>query len=934
MISKRVKERKDGKSSASDALKYGEGLKVDKQTGELLDKSHRTRLGNFGLVDNGVFADLGAAEMSEMMMLAALEMQSNCDLNTQVGIDKKLAHFVTSYNQDRPSEAVLRDTEESMLAAMELDKNHFATFLHNDNGHWHLHLFASRIEKNDPHRGNSLWQDKKKRDKVCREVEIRHGLQRDNGMHEIDEADRIIEIPYAERQARRESTPVEISDKAKTAAIYSGEKSFQAWANEIRIGDRLKHAKSWKDLHATAAAYNCEIKLKGAGFVICPVGEKGAIQLSKVGLKNLPGKFGTFQLVQTGHQGRLEAAYVPAPTQAKAASHYAKWRTACDAFKPFKTLKINEQRENHNHIRRQASVQKKTDLAKIRAGTSGQEKIAAVSIAKMRHAVALEALISQFAHERHELRGQLAAQGPGNTFRDYLVIEAGKGDNAALGLARKYGVEESTEILCMREAGQLKIVAMVSGQEYRPAPRLAFTHTVARNGTVIYDFGGGRTVTDSAISKQVQLNDTAARSPEAIATALRFATAKFGNTLTVTGSLEFQRLVVETAVRNGMNIFFHDPALQAYKQEFTASINKRIQFSAPYPVPNLSHLTHAQLAKGVQDVLNKTLDHGRPPDHIIHSEERRQSIVSDRACGMHELSDGSLDGEGQRDSMPLPNTLPSSVGNIQARQDQSLRRTGTTKGGSRGDRDAVTANIIPRTPGDGIVQIGTGELADEASERSRLRVSAVDSSSQSAKRVPNVAIPEAHAADPHQIASAKPTPTPTPTPEQIYARAGLTAEADNLLTEDAAHSITETKDETMATEQDHELVEQATAKRQANPEYRPTLVELKSIDQVLVEQAKKRLQDIATPQTAAEWIASQSMSAVQPYSVGNTAIEYTVIYVALDGVVINQGRNVAAYPMPANLALHVGDKVVVDRDAKLSWRQVPEQDSGKNEPGR
>jgi hypothetical protein len=46
----------------------------------------------------------------------------------------------------------------------------------------------------------------------------------------------------------------------------------------------------------------------------------------------------------------------------------------------------------------------------------------------------------------------------------------------------------------------------------------------------------------------------------------------------------------------------------------------------------------------------------------------------------------------------------------------------------------------------------------------------------------------------------------------------------------------------MATPQDHELVEQATKKRAENPDYQPSLPELKAIDQVLIERAKERLQ--------------------------------------------------------------------------------------------
>lgn len=703
MISKRIKGRKDGKSSAGDSLRYGEGLKVDRESGELLDKSHRTRLGNFGIVDDGVYSGRDVGEMAEIIDLAAIEMQANCDQNERVGEDKKLAHFVVSFNQDRPSEAVLRDTEDSMLSAMNLDKNHFATFLHDDNGYWHLHIFASRIEKDKQHRGNPLGNDFLKRDKVCREVEARHGLQPDNGMHKLDELGHLVVIPHAERQAKREAKPAEISDRARTKEIYSGEKSFQTWVNEIRLGDRLKHAKSWIDLHSAAAAYGCEVKEKGAGFVICPTGQKGGVSLSKIGLTKLPAKFGAFQQAAPSQQVQPEKTYEPGPTQKKGETHYSKWKKSKDGFKSVRTNKINEQREAHANARQVTRLQQKAELVKIRAETPGQNRFAAVSIAKMQHTVAQTALKEQFAQERQALRRELASAGPGNTFLDFLVIEAKKGDNIALGLARRYGVDESTDVLRIREADQLKIVAAIRGKEYRPAPRMNFTHQVQRNGTVVYDFGQGRKVTDSAISKQIQLNDAAAHSPEAIATALTFATTKFGNTLTLTGSAEFQRLAVETAVLKHLGIKFADPALEAYRAKFAAEQQSTRRARL---VPDLSHLTPNQIAKGVEDVLTRTLDQGRPPAHILaryerdtaararladnidRDQERPAALETDRASGVHELPAGSLDVAGQNARVPLPNALQNHVGNVQAGQDQDLRRAGASSTGSGADRNA------------------------------------------------------------------------------------------------------------------------------------------------------------------------------------------------------------------------------------------------------
>lgn len=724
MISKRVQGRKDRKSSAADALAYGEGLKIDKETGEVLDKSHRTRLGNFGLVDDGVYAGRSVDEMAEIINFAAIEMQANCDQNTRVGPDKRMAHFVVSYRDEKPSEAVLRDTEDSMLAALGLEKNHFATFLHNDNGYWHLHIFASLIEKEKPHRGNPLWHDRIKRDKVCREIEARHGLEQDNGMHAFDGLGNLVEVPKAERIAKQGTRP--ISDRAKTTEIYSGEKSFQTWCEEIRIGDRLKHAKSWNELHATAAAYNCEIKQKGAGFVVCPVGEKGGIQLSKVGMKNLPAKFGSFEPALPGlGQGRqAQVGYKAGPTQEKAETHYTKWRKARDTFKPHKTERINALREEHGRMRKLLNAQHRAEIAGVRATSRGQGRFTAVSIAKMNQAVALAGLTAQFAQERHALRDELAAAGPGNTFRDFLVAEAGKGDTVALGLARRYGEKEATAVSRQREADQLQIVAAVHGKERRPTRPLKFTHQVQRNGTVVFDLGAGRRVTDSAIAKQVQLNDAAAHSPEVIATALRFAASKFGNTLSLTGTQEFQRLAVETAVRNRLSVTFADPALEAHRQAFAAQ-----EFATRrggVPVPDFSHLTPQQIAKGVTHVLNNTLDRGRPPEHVLRAEQHRQLLAADGGRGVHDLPAGGVDAQGQGGGVLLPNPLHGGVGNAPAGQDTHVRRTGTGApgggGNSRADAGTGSADILIPGAGRGHVRPDGVGRAEEAGERGRLPV--------------------------------------------------------------------------------------------------------------------------------------------------------------------------------------------------------------------
>lgn len=570
MIQKEPTSRKDKKSSAKDSLRYGEGVGIDRETGEIIDKSLRTRLGGFGLVENGVYQNLPRDEMLQIIDLAAAEMQANCDLNQRVEADKKIMHRIFSWDQYKPTEAVLRDTEDSALATLKLDKNHFATFLHNDNGHWHLHLFASRIDK-IKHSGNSLWMSHQKLDKVCREVELRHGLKRDAGMHDVDEHGNIIAISFAELRERRLEKQANgskrISDKAQAIETYSGEKSFQTWANEIRIGDRLKHAKSWQELHATAAAYGLVIKAKGAGFTVSPIGQKGGMQLSKLGVKNLTAKFGVFEAaaVATANKIAPTIRYQPEPTK-PADALYATFKAEKLNHKSVKLVAINSFNDQTKAARQALKQTQREELALIRSKTKGADRFAAVSVAKMAHVVAAANLIDAQREERAQLYQALSKQSPGATFREFVIKQAEAGSDAALVLARKYAAEKATKTLFEREEVTLQIVGKVSGNAYRAVPRLPLKHRVTWLGSVVYDLGHGHKITDKISPNQIQLNDLAARDPASIETSLRFAAAKFGGTLTLTGPRDFQLLAVQTSVSKGLGIKFADPALEQYRQ--------------------------------------------------------------------------------------------------------------------------------------------------------------------------------------------------------------------------------------------------------------------------------------------------------------------------------------------------------------------------------
>lgn len=83
--------------------------------------------------------------------------------------------------------------------------------------------------------------------------------------------------------------------------------------------------------------------------------------------------------------------------------------------------------------------------------------------------------------------------------------------------------------------------------------------------------------------------------------------------------------------------------------------------------------------------------------------------------------------------------------------------------------------------------------------------------------------------------------------------------------------------------------------------------------------------DLPPQPTAAEWIASQSKTAVRPYAKDGSSVQYTVLYVATDGIVVDHGRGqLAIYPLPDSISLQAGDRVIIGRDGRLGLPATPD----------
>jgi len=77
------------------------------------------------------------------------------------------------------------------------------------------------------------------------------------------------------------------------------------------------------------------------------------------------------------------------------------------------------------------------------------------------------------------------------------------------------------------------------------------------------------------------------------------------------------------------------------------------------------------------------------------------------------------------------------------------------------------------------------------------------------------------------------------------------------------------------------------------------------------------------------WSQKEGKAVVEAHP-GNSKVEFTVMYIAEDGVVLNLGRTTALYPAPENSQLQVGDRVTVDNQANLCYSNEKIQQSKLN----
>ena len=502
----------------------------------ILDSNHGGEKVAWARVTNCQADDPGWA-VKEILATQAHNRRSRSD---------KSYHLVVSFPEgERPSREQLEDIEDRLCAAIGFAAHQRVSAVHQNTDNWHLHVAINKVHPTT-FRNLTPVRDHYRLQEACAELEIRHGLVREP--HTVDarqSADR------RQRKARGRAADFE---------AQHGEKSFGTWVREQAAAALLAARDSrqgWSEVHRVAAAYDLEIKPRGAGLVIGHRGDgRLHVKASDVdrglSLQALTAALGPFEAsgpkaaaapVQSRYARPSRTGPLYEAFQRECAAALAAREAAAKALRERHTAYGQQLRAYHRHRLRQERL---TGLRGVLRRESFQH------IAEQRRRDHVE----RKAREAEERR-QLRARHPVPNWQGFLEAEAGRGNESALSALRTRQQRRDRVEAALLEAADAGEARHIVYQHLRPAIR--------RDGRVVYRVADGGLVCDE--TRQVRVNQVTAG---AAFLALTLAADRFGNRpLSVQGTDDFRKQVALLAGIEGLGVTFADAGLERQRQTAT-----------------------------------------------------------------------------------------------------------------------------------------------------------------------------------------------------------------------------------------------------------------------------------------------------------------------------------------------------------------------------
>jgi hypothetical protein len=490
------------------------------------------------------------AEIPAMAIAEVLATQAE---NTRSQVDKTY-HCVISFPEgEKPTRAQLEDIEDRLCEALGFGEHQRISAVHQDTDNIHLHLAINKVHPQtfniqEPYRDYFI------RDKICRELELKHGLTVDNG------------IGQGQRYG-----------KAKELEAHTGEQSLLSWIQEQvkpALMDAVQSGDSWEPLHLTLAEHGLLIKLRGAGLVITLADGSMGVKASSVdkalAFKSLTDRWGEYQppigLAKVQNQNTADeippkVVYQKGPRQNDEAAKklyedFQSTKLAANQTRTQLKAQLNQEKVGFNQNLKTWHAQERLKIK--HASLSPQQKRAAYQQLAQARQVAWK---NQREKEATQKKSVHSTHGV-FTWEQFLIKQAEQGNSKAL------------ELLRYRKARQAKMeTAFLTAENLAAARHIVYEDLkplVRKNGDLIYQVKDGGSVTD-----EKHLVCVSTQTAGSTFLALTMASERFQDQpLDVQGSADFKRQVIQLAVQYELGVTFKDPALEQERQHLSQTQKK------------------------------------------------------------------------------------------------------------------------------------------------------------------------------------------------------------------------------------------------------------------------------------------------------------------------------------------------------------------------
>lgn len=520
------------------------------------------------------------------------EIEFTQNKNTRSKSDKTF-HLIVSFQEgENPTVEERRAIELELVKSIGLENNQRLSAYHTNTDNKHIHIAINQVDS-EFFNNTVPFQSINKLQIKAIELENKFNLLADN------------HIP---RTAKKERTPQE---------VHRGIENFKDWAKE-QAGEKIKEllkepqGVKWEELHKTLGELNLELRERGNGFIVCDSEGKLFCKASDVSRElsksNLEKKLGKFEKPVERVKGDKSFG----DTKGDKSKHWEQYRSA------EKEKALTKQRAladlKSTYAKQKADLKERGRLERGELKRSTQVYFGG-KMPKYKELFEAQQRRGDKLRENFETaKNEIYSKTKSESYKEYLVGEALKGDKSALEIirttAKKKEIEGDTLF------GNTKDTVIKSSLNPQISKAGEVSYKLSNKGIVV---DKGETMSIKDVSKK-----------EDYLQILLLAKEKYGSVLNISGSDEFRAKIVSVAVENKLDVSFEDKTMESIRQKMVGKAKEKEvrENNKTYYEQKQEQKTKRDFKARIKNKIKEKID-GRRADNDKNHVERWRGYISD-----------------------------------------------------------------------------------------------------------------------------------------------------------------------------------------------------------------------------------------------------------------------------------------------------------------